>query len=74
MVLDTDNVPLGVLYAAELNVKKGYLVNVESMSEHKRKVREWEFAWDDKLDNLKKKKRRETYILQGDLYGNGLKK
>jgi hypothetical protein len=74
MVLDTDNVPLGLLYAAELNAKKGYYVNVNSTSEHKRKVREWEFAWDDKLENLKKKRRREMYVINKDLYGNGIKK
>jgi hypothetical protein len=47
---------------------------MDSTSEHKRKVREWEFAWDDKLENLKKKRRREMYILQGDVYGSGIKK
>jgi hypothetical protein len=74
MVLNTDNVPLGILYAAELTAKKGCYVNVDSTSEHKQKVREWKFAWDDKLENLKKKRRREMYILKGDVYGSGIKK
>lgn len=74
MVYDVDNVPLGILYAAELNAKKGYCVNVDYMSEHKRKVREWEFAWDDKLENLKKKRRREMYVINRDVYGSGQKK
>lgn len=67
--VEEEDVPIGVLYYTKLRkVEQNTLVNLQDKSLEEIQMGIWKQCWEEKVSKHKKDRRREQYILGGDLH------